>query len=143
MNIVMMVWLFAVSGMDIRFRQVSARLLMVGGMLAAAFVLCRNGSNLAGYYEVFIGMMPGGVLLAAAFATKKAGSGDGVALMILGMISGSKILPVFGFSLFLTAVFSIVLLGLRRVRRDTRIPYLPFLTAAWLLSLGTNTFLAL
>ena len=62
-----------------------------------------------------------------------AGYGDGVALLILGMISGAgKSLMIFGFSLFLAAVFSVVMLVLGKAGRNTAIPFLPFLAAAWL-----------
>lgn len=134
-NILTAVWLLAASGMDISRRQVSIRLLAVGGVLAAGSVLCRNGGDLAGCCEALAGMVPGALLLAVSFCTGKAGSGDGAALMILGLMSGSNILPVFGFSLFLAAMFSILLLVLKRAGRNTRIPYLPFLAAAWLLVL--------
>ena len=68
-----------------------------------------------------------------ALVTKKAGYGDGIVMLFLGILSGGGVsLMLAVASLFFTAVFSLIMLGLRKVRKDTRIPFLPFLAAAWL-----------
>ncbi len=52
----------------------------------------------------------------------------------MGICAGGKVcLAVFMLSLLLISLFSGILLALRRVGRNTRLPYLPFLCAAWLL----------
>jgi len=127
-------WLLTVSVLDIRFRRVPIWLLIVGGVFAAVLVWCGSGGEPVGYHEAVRGMMPGMLLLAVAYGTKRAGMGDGIALMALGVISGNSIFPIFGLSMFFIAFFSLVLLVLRRAGRNTQIPYLPFLAAAWCLA---------
>ncbi len=80
------------------------------------------------------GCIPGAILLLMAAATGKAGTADGFVLIFLGISTGGKIcLVVFMLSLLLISMFSVILLVFRRVGRSTRLPYLPFLSVAWLL----------
>ena len=113
-------WLLVSSVMDIRTRRLPVWLLVLGSSLSAAAVLYQK----SGYFDILRGVMPGLSLLAIAFATKKAGYGDG--------IGGEKVLLLFGLSSFLLALCSLVLLVFRKVGRNTGMPFLPFLTAAWI-----------
>lgn len=133
LKVSMIFWLLAASIMDIRSRRISIRMLAAGGVLSVLTVICQC----SGYWAVLKGMLPGILLLLTAFATRKAGYGDGVALLCLGAAAGGeKAFLLFGLSLFLLSFVSLLLLALRKVRRNTQIPFLPFLTAAWLLLMG-------
>lgn len=105
------------------------------GTAAAAGVLLYDGINgsLNGW-QACRALMPGLILLAVAYATGKAGLADGVILMLLGIFMGYEgcVAASLG-GLFLIALCSGVLLMLRRVKKDTRIPFVPFLAAAWLI----------
>lgn len=125
-----MLWLFGISVMDIRRRRVPVWMLVPGGILAGIMFICQQAMP----GDMLKAILPGDVLLVTAFLTKKAGYGDGIVMLFLGILSGSvKSLLIFAVSLFLAAVFSVILLGVRKVGRNTRIPFLPFLTAAWLI----------
>lgn len=122
-------WLLVSSVMDIRTRRLPVWLLIVGSVLSAAAILYQK----SGYLEMVWGVMPGLLLLAIAFTTRKAGYGDGIVLSCLGMmLGGEKSLLLFGLSSFLLALCSLVLLVFRKVGRNTGMPFLPFLTAAWI-----------
>ncbi len=126
-------WLLAAGIMDIRTRRVPVWMLVLGGALAMWAALSRQ----SGYFEMLKGILPGGLLLLTALATKKAGYGDGIVLAWLGLaLGGDRSLLLSGLGLFLTSLCAMVLLALRRVRRDTGLPFLPFLAAAWLLVAG-------
>ena len=126
-------WLLGSSVMDIRARRIPVWMLVLGSGLSAAAVLYQK----SGYFDLLRGVMPGLLLLAIAFATKKAGYGDGIVLSCLGMVlGGEKGLLLFGLSSFLLALCSLVLLVFRKVGRSTEIPFLPFLTAAWIVILN-------
>ncbi len=128
------IWLMTVSIMDIRSRKISIWLLLSGGILVLATCGNQFAAGSLALYDILGGMVPGLLLLAIAFVTKKAGYGDGMVLVLVGMVvGGGKSFVIFGVSLFLISVFSIILLLFRKVRRNSTIPYLPFLTAAWLL----------
>lgn len=126
----MTIWLSLISAMDIRKRKVPAWLLGAGGILA---VICyRQGISM----NVWKGFLPGILLLLMSMMTKQVGYGDGIVLLILGYCSGGTSLLIFGIGLFLISLFSLGALALRRAGRNTRIPFLPFLTAAWIAVMG-------
>ncbi len=109
-------------------------MLVLGGAFAGLTVVCTCGFTLAECVEMVKGCVPGTILLFMAAATGKAGAADGIVLIFLGICTGGKIcLAIFMLSLLLISIFSGILLVLRRVGRNTRLPYLPFLSAAWLL----------
>ena len=86
------------------------------------------------YAQAARGAIPGILILVLGAVTKKTGYGDGIALLLVGMLlRDGKIFLLFGISLFLISVSSLILLVFKKVGRSTKIPYLPFLTAAWLL----------
>lgn len=82
--------------------------------------------------EMVLGMVPGIFLLVVAKLTGKAGYGDGAVLLILGILDGYLMCAtLLCISLFLMSMFSISLMLLHKVCRNTKLPYLPFLTAAY------------
>lgn len=126
-------WLIVSGIMDVRNRKVPVWMLALGGILAVWAVFCRQ----SGYLEILAGSLPGVLLLFIAFATKKAGYGDGIVLCCLGVaLGGERSLLLFGLSLFLISLCALILLALHRVKRNTGLPFLPFLAAAWLLVLN-------
>ena len=133
------IWLICISVMDIRSRRVPIWILLLGGGAALAVLVDQFVRGTMDYFEVFTGIRPGMVLLLIAFTTKKAGYGDGTVLLLVGMVSGgSKSLWIFCISLFLISICSVILLFCHKVKRNSEIPYLPFLTIAWLLISGTG-----
>ncbi|MDE5589232.1 MAG: hypothetical protein K2J60_08855 [Acetatifactor sp.] len=128
------VWLVPMSIMDTRSKRVPVWMLWIG-TVAAIGVLLYDGINggLNGWQECRA-LLPGVILLAVAYATGKAGTADGVILMLLGVFMGYEdcVAASLG-GLFLIALFSVVLLTLRRVKKDTRIPFVPFLAVGWLI----------
>lgn len=105
------------------------------GAVAAAGVLLYEGINggLNGWKECRA-LLPGAVLLVVAYGTGKAGPADGVILMLLGVFMGYEDCAAASLGgLFLIALFSVVLLTLRRAKKDTRIPFVPFLALGWLI----------
>ncbi len=131
------IWLISISVMDIRSRRVPIWTLLLGGGAVLAVLAEQFVCGAMEYFDIFTGILPGVVLLLIALSTKKAGYGDGTVLLLVGMASGgSKGLWIFCVSLFLISIYSVILLLCRRVRRDSEIPYLPFLTMAWVLISG-------
>lgn len=127
-------WLVPMSIMDTRSRKVPAWMLWIG-TAAAVGVLLYEGINggLNGWQECRA-LLPGAIMLAVAYATGKAGPADGIILMLLGVLMGYEdCVAVSLGGLFLIALFSAVLLTLRRVKKDTRIPFVPFLAVSWLI----------
>ena len=124
------VWLLCISIMDLRKCNVPVWMLVPGGLLAVTAIVCRQGA----YMDMLKGLLPGIFLLITAFVTRKAGYCDGIVMLFLGILSDvGEGLLILGISLVLAAAVSLVLLVLRKAGKNTRIPFLPFLTAAWLI----------
>ncbi len=131
--VVLTFWLFCISIMDIRKCRVPVGMLAIGGGLSVLVLACRYYVGEIDYFNVLKGILPGALLLLIAFVTKKAGYGDGIVLLVLGVAAGGgKSLLFFGLSLLLICIWSILLLALRKAGHNTKIPYVPFLAAAWL-----------
>lgn len=126
-------WLFCISIMDIRKCRISIGMLVVGGGLSVLILVYQYYIGEMDYFNVLRGVLPGVLLILIAFATKKAGYGDGIVLLAVGAVAGGgKSLLIFGLSLLLICIWSILLLTMRKARRNTKIPYVPFLAIAWL-----------
>lgn len=125
-------WLLVLSVMDIKKRSVPLWLLGIGVVNTAVILLTEGlGGGIDGW-RLCRSMFPGAVFLVTAAATGKAGYGDGIVLIMLGLMGGSKAcLLALTAGLFLIAVFSGALLALRKVKRNSRIPFLPFLAVGW------------
>lgn len=126
-------WLFWLSVSDMRCCRVPVWLLAAGGMGIGLALLYRGNADAP--IEVLKGIFPGTVLLGTGLVTKKVGYGDGITVLLLGMLLGvGRILILFAISLFLISAYSLGLLMLGRAGRNTKIPYMPFLAAAWVLA---------
>lgn len=126
-NVIAMIWLGAMSVFDIKNRRVPIWILGLGGTVLTAVALYKESIHIEG-------MVPGLLLIFIGFATKAVGYGDGVVLTLLGIFFGLRQCVLYlGVGLFLIAVCSAALLVLRKVNRGTPMPFLPFLSAAWIL----------
>lgn len=127
----LLLYLVILSIYDCREKQVPAVFLYVGIGLTALW-LVSGGRNLQEIGTLLLGMLPGLFLLLVAFATKKAGYGDGIVLAVAGAVLGYRqAVLVFCIGLLLVSLVSMLLLLLRKVNGRTKIPFLPFLTAAY------------
>lgn len=123
--------LVILSIFDCKERQIPAAMLYAG--MAAAVIWQFSGGicwQTAG--TLLLGILPGIFLLLTALITKKAGCGDGMALAVVGAVSGYR-QAVFALcmGLLLVSLVSVPLLLLHKVNGRTQIPFLPFLTAAY------------
>lgn len=130
---ILFMYLLLLSIYDFREKKVPCLLLEAGGAViilwAGAECLWKNREGM----DIIRGMIPGGGLLMTAVFTGKAGRADGIVLVLIGILEGfrSSMFLLCG-SLFLMAVCSVILLLLRKVKINTRIPYLPFVCIAYL-----------
>lgn len=142
-------YLVILSIYDIRSRKVPVIWLVMGSLAAAVQIIwsvcpvCTvsesSGNLQALWYSVWLlygrglllGCFPGLIMLCACFITGRVGSADGWVLLILGsVVSCGQIFAAFGCSMILIALAAGGLLVLKKVKKDDRLPYLPFLTAA-------------
>lgn len=126
-------WILLLLGSvwDVRRKKIPVLLLAVGGAVGVMTGIAGIWSGQAQNAAWIFGCLPGAGMVLLAFATReKIGYGDGILLIILGMLEGWNVMTDLLSALFLAAVFGIVLLALRRANAQTRIPFVPFLLAA-------------
>ena len=79
-------------------------------------------------------VLAGSTFLFAKVTQEQIGMGDGLVLLVLSLfLTGKELIAVFLTALIAAAVVSGVLLALRRAGRRSRLAFVPFLTAAFLL----------
>lgn len=114
---------------DIRRKEIPTVLIGIG--FAGAFFINVWGiiSGTISFIEIGLCLLPGIFFSLTSFCTKeKVGFGDGLMLLIAGLLIGFyRCFFVLCISLIFSSFFSLVLLLLRRVGKESRIPFAPFL----------------
>lgn len=123
------VWLIGISIFDVRERRIPLWVLLLGGAGTAIYCVLTGNPVWQSRGELLAACLPGIILLVMS-AVKKAGWADGVVLLLLG-VTNEHIMPLFCISLCLAALAGIALLLLHKAGKDTALPFLPFLTVAW------------
>lgn len=132
-TIIVLFYLVILGIADLRKRRIPVVLLGIGGVLLPGIGIYRGLQEELGCTEMVIGMLPGVFLVLVAWLTRKAGYADGVVLMQMGLCMGYReVLPLFCFSMLLLSVVSVILLFLRKVKKETKMPYLTFLAFTFL-----------
>lgn len=130
------VWLTVMSVCDIKRKRVPILLLCAGAVFAGVVLVYRGATGEADVPGICKALLPGVLLLILAKATGKAGCADGIILIVLGLLEGCQsCLYICLGGLISAALVSGTLLMLRKVRRDTKIPFVPFLTVGWVIAL--------
>ena len=90
--------------------------------------------------ECLAGLIPGAVLLILSVSFRsQIGTGDGTVVLACGLATGfERTFAALTAALVFCAVFSGILLLLRRIRRSDSLPFLPFLAAAHVLMVAVQ-----
>jgi leader peptidase (prepilin peptidase)/N-methyltransferase len=130
-------YLLVVSIFDLKEKAVPWLFLASGSVLVAVGVVYSIFVGEMAWYHPLVGMIPGALLLLIARITEKMGCGDGFVLLMIGGVDGYMgSFVVLCMGSFFAALFCVVLLAVRKVKKHSRIPYIPFLTGAYFLCLG-------
>lgn len=119
---------------DIRWKKIPVLILSIGGIWAFIEILINIVKQ--GFLKTcmlsLIAIIPGvGLMVLAHLTEKKVGLGDGILLMLIGILEGiGKVLLIFCVGLFLQSLFAVVLVMIGKADKQTRIPFVPFLLAA-------------
>lgn len=131
--IIMVLYLLVLSIYDCKEKRVPVWLLYIGGMFVTivSVIDVMRGVTI---WLPLLGTLPGILLIFVAFVTGKMGIADGIVLTIAGVLLGpQESWIIFVISLMLIFVSSVFLLLMRKIKLRTRIPYIPFLTVAFVL----------
>lgn len=112
---------------DVRTKKINGYICLIG-ILGALFI--RETIFGEDSLILLIDLLPGIVMYGIAFFSKeKIGKGDAISLMFIGATAGSgTVLMSLFVSFTIAAVLSAVLLALKKVKKDTRLPFIPFLS---------------
>ncbi len=130
-SIILIVVLIISSVLDIKNKKVPVLLLLSCGV---AVLLLSFIDQSMGWGVSAFGVLLGGVLLVLSKVFHGAiGSGDGLIVMLVGFVMGlyGGCVVLF-YSLFLAALFSIVLLSLKKITKKDSIPFVPFILLSYL-----------
>ena len=134
-SVVVIIYLFWGTWQDLRRKKIENKYLWVGGILGMIFRLVGLAAGMVTIREWCFALTPGLLLLIFAKITnEKIGYGDGLVFLILGdFFLFSEVWMILQIAIFLVMIFSLILLCSRRVSREYRIPFLPFLWIAHIL----------
>ena len=127
------VYLFVLAADDMLHKSVRAGLLATGILpVVLSFI---PDLNEVGILQRTAGVMPGVLVIVAAVLTKeKIGYGDGIVISIAGAVMGiAGICKVLMLSFLILPAYSVAMLARGRLNKRSRIPFLPFLFAGYLL----------
>ncbi|MBR1930861.1 MAG: prepilin peptidase [Lachnospiraceae bacterium] len=135
-QMIVMLFLIILGILDARKRAVPTVLLGCGMVLAVGSAIWEYATGDRKLLSLILSIGPGAGMLLVAWMTRKMGYADGVVIMCIGLTLGyrSSMFLLCG-SLLLLSVVCIVLLCLRKVNRNSRMPYLPFLGMTFILQL--------
>lgn len=142
-EVVLLFYLLILGLFDWRERKVPL-ILPIGGLTAALlyqiYLLYHDPAEWEWLLlSALLGIVPGLFMLTVAGLTGKAGYGDGLVLLNMGLLTNYKsCILLLCFSMLLMSAFSIGMLLMKRVGKDTRLPYLPFLTAVYVVGMVVN-----
>ena len=116
---------------DIKRQCIPGRSLAVGGVISCGWALGKGLLGMQSWTVLGAGLLPGVIALVLARATREqVGQGDGWELILMGNGMGlADCLLALGTALLGIFLVSAVLLLLGKVRRSTRIAFVPFLWA--------------
>ena len=118
---------------DIRYRKISTYLLLAGYVMAAGYLLFARELDL---WEYLAGGCVGVLFLFMSMAGENIGTGDSVLIMLLGLLLGIRYqMKLLLFAVMLCASAAAVLWIMGRVRRKSRLPFVPFLLAGCCITL--------
>ncbi|MGN0401598.1 MAG: prepilin peptidase [Acetatifactor sp.] len=129
------IWLLMLSVSDARKKSVPMWMLGLGIVGTAGMLLYDKGSNGISVMELLGSIWPGVLFLLIAAFTGNMGYGDGMVLILLGLMRGQKLcLIAVMVSLLIISIFAAGALMFKKAKRNTRIPFLPFLAVGWIIA---------
>ncbi len=113
---------------DIRKKEIPVLLMAAFGLLSLIAAAVVQKPEL---YSFLYSLIPGAAMLGLSLCTRESiGYGDGVAVLVLGVLLGvGECAFAVLAGLFLSAIVGLVLLMLKKVRGESRMPFMPFLAA--------------
>lgn len=129
MEVIFFILLCICSVFDIRKREIPLIILIAGILAGLGATLWQIRVGTASAIEIGESLLPGIFLLLLSFCTgEKVGYGDGLLLIISGLLLGFiRCFVILCISLMVSSAFALLLLVFRKADRNSRLPMVPFL----------------
>lgn len=130
LNIIFIIFLCTCTVFDIRKKEIPIHLILIGLISSFGVIMWQIFEGTVSVTGVGVSFLPGLFFLLISFFTKeKIGYGDGLILIISGLILGFyQCFLGLCISLICSSVFALLLLVLHKVKRDSKLAFVPFLT---------------
>lgn len=130
LNIIFIIFLCTCTVFDIRKKEIPIHLILIGLISSFGVIIWQIFEGTVSVIGVGVSFLPGLFFLLISFITKeKIGYGDGLILIISGLILGFyQCFLGLCISLICSSVFALLLLVLHKVKRDSKLAFMPFLT---------------
>lgn len=133
MSIIMAAVMTVCAAVDIKRKEIPVGLFAVLGIVALLGCILGKTEETE-ILMLAAGLMPGILLLVLARITEQSiGYGDGIILAEIGLLTGvGRCMLILAAALAMAGIFSIGMLIVRKVTRKHKIPFVPFLTVAYM-----------
>lgn len=130
-NLITFALLIINSWRDLRSREICFIPTVIYGLAGILYKFFTAGHSL---YNLIPDLIPGlFLLLIGKISREKVGYGDGLVILTTGIWIGfTDCLLTLTTGLFMAFIFSAVLLALKKFKRDTELPFIPFLLFSYL-----------
>ena len=125
-------FMLAICGVvDWKEKKIPVRLLVIMSLVIGVFsLLCQNTGTVSRLFGAGVGVL---AFLVSRVTKEALGYGDDWLILILGIyMGGSKILQLLLWASLFSGMVSLFFLFKKKWRRDITIPFVPFLTIAYL-----------
>ncbi|MBQ6806943.1 MAG: prepilin peptidase [Lachnospiraceae bacterium] len=114
---------------DVKKKEIPFVGIILGGFMGVAINLWQIAGGYLSFVEIGLAVLPGCFFLLVGFVTgQKVGYGDGLLLVVIGLFTGfNRCALILCISLVLLSVSALVLLCIRKVGKNSKIPFVPFL----------------
>ncbi len=132
-SILLFIFLTAGTFFDLRKRSVPLILYILFGI--AGIPLCLLFKDPAALWDQLLGLLPGLVFIGISLISDgKLGMGDSLAILITGIyLGGSGSAFAVLTAMFITSVFSVILLVSKKGSKKTELPFMPFLLSGFII----------
>ncbi len=124
LDIALLICLLILSVEDIKERKINVLFILPIAVVTGSVSLYYGMAS----KTLLIALIPGALLiLTAVLFPEKIGVGDGVTVALIACGIGRAVFMALFLSFFICSVLSLILLALRKVNRNSKIPFVPFL----------------
>lgn len=131
-GIVLFILMCITGAIDIHSRKIPLWCLLIGAADAVAGLIeeALKGTGSITAVSIAIDMLPGIMFLLISWTTnEKIGYGDGMMILIIGLIMHSQLcITAVAIGLVISSMFSVIMIFTKKMNLRTRIPFIPFLT---------------